>query len=315
MQFMTENRSSIIKIASIIALVGNFILSALKIGAGLYAGSLAVLGDGIDSFMDVLIAIMTLAVSRVISKPADKDHPWGHGRAETVATSILAMILFFAGGQLILSSVQQLIAGTKTEIPGTAALVVTCISIAGKILLSWSQYLFGKKADSALLKANAKNMAADVFTSVGVLIGLGFSIFLNITAIDLITAVLVGLWIIKNAVSIFIETNVELMDGTQNDEFYKLLFEAVHSVPGAGNPHRTRMRRIAGYWDIDLDIEVDPALSITQAHEIANKVETAIKSKIDHIFDIMIHVEPVGNKQVESYGLTEHMENTTKSTK
>jgi cation diffusion facilitator family transporter len=302
---MAENRSSIIKTASIIAIVGNFLLAALKIGAGLYADSFAVLGDGIDSSMDVLIAVMTLIVSRVIAKPADKEHPWGHGRAETVATLFLAMILFFAGGQLILSSVRHLIAGTKTEIPGIFALTATIISIVGKILLSWSQYLFGKKADSAMLKANAKNMASDVLTSVGVLIGLGATLLFNISAIDLIAAILVGLWVIKNAVGIFLETNTELMDGDGDDKSYRLLFEAVHSVPGAGRPHRTRMRRIAGFWDIDLDIEVDPSLTITQAHEIASKVENAVKARIEHIYDIMVHVEPAGNKQVEVYGLTE----------
>jgi cation diffusion facilitator family transporter len=300
---MIENRSSIIRAASIIAIVGNLLLAALKIGAGLYADSFAVLGDGIDSSMDVLISVMTLIISGVIAKPADKDHPWGHGRAETVATLFLAMILFFAGGQLILSSIRYLIAGTKTEIPGIAALLATVVSIVGKILLAWSQYLFGKKADSAMLKANAKNMAADVLTSVGVLIGLGATILFHIRIIDLIAAILVGHWVIKNAVGIFLETNTELMDGTTSDESYRLLFEAVHSVPGAGNPHRTRMRRIAGFWDIDLDIEVDPSLTITQAHEIANKVENAVKARIEHIFDIMVHVEPAGNKQDESFGL------------
>jgi cation diffusion facilitator family transporter len=302
---MTENRSAIIKTASIIAIIGNFLLAALKVGAGIYADSLAVLGDGIDSSMDVLIAVMTLIVSGVIAKPADKDHPWGHGRAETVATLFLAMILFFAGGQLILSSVRHLIAGTKTEIPGIVALAATIISIVGKILLSWSQYLFGKKADSAMLKANAKNMASDVLTSVGVLIGLGATILFNIRIIDLVVAIMVGIWVIKNAVGIFLETNTELMDGATDDESYKLLFEAVNSVSGVGRPHRVRMRRIAGFWDIDLDIEVDPSLTITQAHEIASKVENAVKSRIERIFDIMVHVEPAGNTQVEGYGLTE----------
>jgi cation diffusion facilitator family transporter len=165
--------------------------------------------------------------------------------------------------------------------------------------------LFGKKADSAMLKANAKNMASDVLTSVGVLIGLGATLLFNISAIDLIAAIMVGIWVIKNAVGIFLETNTELMDGATDDESYRLLFEAVNSVPGAGRPHRTRMRRVAGFWDIDLDIEVDPSLTITQAHEIASKVESAVKARIERIFDIMVHVEPAGNTQVESYGLTE----------
>ena len=300
-----SKRSSIIKLASITALAGNLILASLKIFAGLYAKSLAVLGDGIDSSMDVLISVMTLFVSVVIAKPADKDHPWGHGRAETVATALLSMILFFAGGQLVLNSAQRLLSGEKNAVPGGIALAATIISIAGKTLLAWSQYLFGKKAGSAMLKANAKNMAGDVLTSAGVLIGLGFSMFFTIGAIDLITAILVGIWVIRNAVVIFLEANKELMDGATADESYRLLFDAVRSVPEAGHPHRTRMRRIAGFWDIDLDIEVDPNLTIKEAHEIACNVENAVKSRLDGIFDIMVHVEPAGNNQVEGYGLTE----------
>jgi cation diffusion facilitator family transporter len=281
------------------------VLSALKIGAGIIAGSLAVLGDGIDSFVDVLISIMTLVVSLVISRPADKSHPWGHGRAETVATAMLSLILFFAGAQLILNSAQNLYSGAAREVPGMAAIVVTIVSIIGKILLSWTQYLFGKKAGSEMLKANAKNMAADVVTSAGVLVGLCLAIFFGIGAIDLITAILVGIWVIKNAVGIFFGANAELMDGATDDESYRALFEAVRSVPEAGHPHRTRMRRIAGFWDIDLDIEVNPALTIGEAHAIACRVEDAVKTRIEGVYDIMVHVEPAGNKQNEGYGLSE----------
>jgi cation diffusion facilitator family transporter len=305
-------RSSIIRTASLTALAGNLVLASVKIVTGILAGSLAVLGDGIDSSMDVLIAVMTLFVSSVIARPADKGHPWGHGRAETVATAILSLILFFAGAQLILNSSIKLFnalflhAGSaEPEVPGTAALVVTAISIAGKTLLSWSQYLFGKKADSAMLKANAKNMAGDVITSAGVFIGLGCALLFNLGIIDFVTAILVGLWILKNSVSIFLSANAELMDGSAADESYRELFDAVRSVPEAGNPHRTRMRRIAGFWDIDIDIEVDPALTVAEAHAIACRVEEAVKKRIDGVFDIMVHVEPTGNVQSEGYGLTE----------
>lgn len=304
---MAQHRSSIIRFASIIALVGNLLLAILKICAGLYSDSFAVVGDGIDSAMDVLIAIMTLLVARVVSKPADKDHPWGHGRAETVATSILSMVLFFAGGQLIISSLLKLLSGTSSIIPNNIAIIVTVISIVGKALLSWNQYSLGKKASSEMLKANAKNMFADILTSVGVLIGLAFTKLFNIGAIDTIVAILVGLWIIKNAIGIFLETNMELMDGNNNDKYYKILFEAVKSVPNVFNPHRVRMRRIAGFWDIDLDIEVDKDLTVAQAHEIANQVENAIKGKIDQVFDIVVHIEPKGNRQTEGYGLMEKL--------
>jgi cation diffusion facilitator family transporter len=303
-----EDRAKLIRIASLIALAGNLVLGALKIGGGILAGSLAVLGDGIDSLVDILIAIMALVVSRVVSRPADRGHPWGHGRAETVATALLAFLLFFAGAQLILNSINQLIFERNRETPGLLALTVTLVSIVGKVLLALVQYYFGKKADSAMLRANAKNMTGDVILSLGVLTGLGFSIETKAAVLDSVTAILVGLWVIRSAVGIFIETNLELMDGSAETDAYKAVFDAVHSVPGAGNPHRTRMRRIAGLWDIDIDIEVDPDLTVYAAHRIATQVELAIKYKLEGIFDIMVHVEPSGDHLrggAEGYGLTE----------
>jgi cation diffusion facilitator family transporter len=298
-------KTRLIKTAAWVALLGNAVLAVLKITAGVYAESLAVVGDGIDTSVDVLIAVMTLVVARIIARPADASHPWGHGRAETVATALLSFVLFFAGAQLILNSGAAIIFGEPREVPEFPALVVTVISITGKILLAWSQYLFGKKADSPMLKANAKNMSGDVVISAGVLIGLLLSTLTGIGLIDSVAALLVGMWVIKAAVDIFVEANAELMDGGSGKVFYRAVFDAVYSVPGAGNPHRTRMRRIAGFWDIDIDIEVDPALTIREAHAIASQVERAIKERVEGVYDIMVHMEPAGNREKESYGLRE----------
>jgi cation diffusion facilitator family transporter len=301
------DKARLIRMGSLTALIGNTLLAALKIGIGIYAGSLAVIGDGIDSSMDVLIAIMTLFVSRIISRPADAGHPWGHGRAETVATTLLSCILFFAGAQLIINSGREIIFGVEREVPSMPALIVTLVSIAGKLLLAWSQYVFGKKANSTMLIANAKNMSADVLLSAGVLAGLGASIFFNIALIDSWAALLVGVWVFKSALGIFLEANTELMDGGSGKELYQAVFDAVKSVESAGNPHRVRIRRIAGRWDIDIDIEVPPNIRVIEAHWIAHKVETAIKKRIENVYDIMIHVEPAGNIENEGYGLSEEI--------
>ncbi len=302
-----KNKGRYIWIASITALVGNALLSGMKITAGIFSGSLAVIGDGIDSSMDVLIAIMSLLVARVIVRPADADHPWGHGRAETVATAVLSFILFFAGAQLIFDALSTIMRGEIREVPSVIALVVTVVSIVGKIALAWSQYLFGKKAKSAMLIANGKNMAGDVVISTGVLVGLGLSLIFKLSIIDLIAAILVGFWVIKSAIGIFIEANTELMDGGSGKDSYRKVFDAVSTVSGAGNPHRTRMRKIAGFWDIDIDVEVNPNLTVREAHVIATKVEQAIKANIDGVFDIMVHVEPSGEGKLdgEGFGLCE----------
>jgi cation diffusion facilitator family transporter len=299
-------KARLIRIASFTALTGNALLAAVKIGTGIYAGSLAVLGDGIDSSVDVLIAIMSLIVAWIISRPADQNHPWGHGRAETVATALLACILFFAGAQLILNSGRDIILGEERKVPSVPALFGTLVSIGGKILLAWTQYLFGKKAGSSMLRANAKNMTGDVILSAGVLAGLGLSMLLNIGLIDSAAAILVGFWVIKSAVSIFLEANTELMDGGSEKEFYQAVFAAVRSVEGAGNPHRVRMRRIAGLWDIDIDIEVALDITVSEAHWIATRVERAIKERVEGVYDIMVHIEPAGyTHQREGYGLDE----------
>jgi len=299
------DKARLIKIASLTALLGNAALAAVKIAAGISSGSLAVIGDGIDSSVDVLIAVMSLFVARIIARPADEDHPWGHGRAETVATALISFMLFFAGAQLILNSAQDIIIGSHKEVPSFWAIIGTLVSIAGKLLLAWVLYMLGKKAGSSMLKANAKNMTADVLLSAGVLAGLGLSMFFKIGLIDSWAAILVGLWVIKSAFEIFLEANTELMDGGSDKEHYREVFEAVKSVEEAGHPHRVRMRKIAGFWDIDIDIEVPPNKTVIEAHWISYKVENAIKMRVENVLDIMVHIEPAGNEEAEGFGLTE----------
>jgi cation diffusion facilitator family transporter len=301
-----EYRADIIKKASIISIIGNLLLAVAKITVGLISGSLSVVGDGIDTSVDVLISAMTLFVSRIITMPADEGHPWGHGRAETIATACISFILFFAGVQLFINAGSALLSEAPKEAPAFSAVIVTIISIIGKLLLAANQYLMGRKSGSAMLKANAKNMAADIIISVAVLIGLALSMYFNIGSIDSIAALFVGVWVIRAAIGIFTEVNSELMDGGSTPGCYKDVFDAVHSVPGALNPHRTRIRRVAGFWDIDIDIEVDGNLSVRDAHKIANGVESAIRRKLEAVYDIVVHIEPAGEcDNEEAYGLSE----------
>ena len=223
---MTERIKGIRK-ASLIGLWGNAVLAASKIVVGVFSGSLAVLGDGIDSSTDVVISGMTLMVARYMDKPSDREHPFGHGRAETIATSALAFIVFFAGAQLLIRTIQDIAGGTVRGIPHAAALYVTGFSIAGKLLLAWSQRYFGKKYNSDMLTANSRNMQGDVLISVSVLAGLFFTRVLNLPILDPIAALLVSLWILKAALGIFNTVNLELMDGNANSDLYRAIFNAV----------------------------------------------------------------------------------------
>ncbi len=301
-----EERSKILKKASWIALLGNIILALSKIIGGLLAGSLAVLSDGIDSATDVLIAAMTLFASRISSKPGDREHPYGHGRIETVATALISFVLFFAGAQILFKALGGIISPDPKTMPSTIAIWVTVLSICGKLALSWSQFYYGKKSGSSMLMANGKNMRGDIVTSTAVLLGLGLAYITGIPVMDKVLAALVALWILKNAIEIFMEANTELMDGTDNREPYRDIFAAISKIPSVDNPHRVRLRRIGSMLVVDLDIEVAPDMTVAASHDIALQVESAIKESLPDVYDVIVHIEPFGNiEKEEKYGLTE----------
>src|SRR5699024_8680464 len=165
-------RNRVLVRTSWISTVGNAVLSAAKITVGFLAGSLAVLGDGIDSATDVVISVVMILTARIVSKPPTKKYPYGYEKAETIATKILSLVIFYAGVQMLVSSVESLFAPEPKLMTAPVAVYVTLFSIAGKLLLALYQYRQGKKTRSALLTANAVNMRNDVIISLGVLVGL-----------------------------------------------------------------------------------------------------------------------------------------------
>ncbi len=291
-----------------ISTIGNAILSLSKIIIGLWAGSLAVLGDGIDSATDVIISIVMIFTARIMNRPPSKKYVYGYDKAEGIATKILSLVIFWAGVQMFISSIQILISSEPREMPAAIAINVTVFSIIGKLILAWYQYKQGRKINSSMLTANAINMRNDVLISSGVLVGLIFTFIFKLPLLDAVTGLLISLFIIKSAITIFMDSNVELMDGVRDESVYNKIFEAVDKVPGASNPHRVRSRQLGNMYMIALDIEVDGELTLNQAHEIAHEVENSIKATVENVYDIIIHVEPAGKcHEVEKFGINKDM--------
>lgn len=288
------------------AIAGNALLAFLKLSAGFISGSYAVIADGIDSLSDIVSSVVVLVAARVIAKPPNVKFPYGYKKADTVATKVLSFMIFFAGAQLAYSTIRILVNGTAMETPGRLAIWVTLISILGKLSLAILLFRTGKKAESTMLTANARNMRNDILLSLSVLASLLFTVILEEPLIDRIIALLISLFIMYEGFRIFMKSNIDLMDGIDNTGVYDKLFESVHSVEGAHNPHRVRARKIGHYYMINLDIEVDPDLPVREAHDIAKNVEDSIKSNLKKIYDVMVHVEPLGNlEEDEKYGITE----------
>jgi len=303
-EFMQERSRELVK-ASYVGLIGNFILAAAKIIVGLVAGSFAVISDGIDTFTDILTYVITLIASKIISKPPDLKYPFGYKKAETIATKLLSFIIFFAGAQLLVSSIKRIIAHEPWGMPGNAAIIVTVISIIGKTVLSLWQFRMGRKTNSDMLIANAKNMRNDIFISLSVLVGLFFTFVLKLPILDLITAMTISIWIMKVALGIFMDTSRELMDGVKDVSVYNRIFKSVDAVEGAYNPHRIRVRKLADMLMIALDIEVEANISVSDAHRVAKKVESRLKEDIGNVYDVVVHIEPLGNiEKDENFGVS-----------
>ena len=288
------------------AIAGNSLLAFLKLSAGFISGSYAVIADGIDSLSDIVSSVVVLVAARIISRPPNIKFPYGYKKADTVATKVLSFMIFFAGAQLAYSTIRILVNGTAMDTPGRLAIWVTLISILGKLSMAILLFRTGKKVESTMLTANARNMRNDILLSVSVLASLLFTVILEEPLIDRIIALLISVFIMYEGFRIFMKSNIDLMDGIDNTGVYDKLFESVHSVEGAHNPHRVRARKIGHYYMINLDIEVDPDLPVREAHDIAKNVENSIKSNLKNIYDVMVHVEPLGNlEEDEKYGITE----------
>jgi len=300
-----QTKTQSIQKASWISIWGNALLSVLKIVIGIISGSLAVVADGIDSASDIVTSMITLFTAKIIAKPPDIRFPYGYEKADTIASKVLSFIIFFAGAQLAISTLRSLIENEAREMPTQVAIYVTIISIFGKLLLALYQFKIGKKVNSSMLVANAKNMQNDVVISLSVLLGLIFTFIFKMPILDVITAFAVSGWIMYVAFKIFMKSNVELMDGIEDTRIYKKVFEAIDEIEGAHNPHHLRIRQINNTYLIAMDIEIDENLSVKEAHEIAHNVDENIRLKIENVFDILIHTEPKGvHHPDEAYGVS-----------
>ncbi|MCF7915724.1 MAG: cation diffusion facilitator family transporter [Spirochaetaceae bacterium] len=301
-----KSRSKIIARASWIGIIGNGIMAVFKIGVGLWGNSLVLIGAGIDTVSDVVTSLVTLLTGRIIDRPPDEDHPYGHGRAETIATKLLSFIIFFAGAQLVLSTVQQLLSEQTRTVPSPLTMFVALGAIVGKIILALVKGRAGKKAESSMLIADAENMKMDVLISGAALLGIFFTIRLHMPIVDTLLGLAVGLWIMWVAYGIFMQTNVELMDGLEDRDVYREVCRAALLVEGVENPHKMRIRQMNTRYVIDMDIEVDGRLTVADGHRIAMEVQNRIHSEVKNVYDVHVHVEPVGNEeQRERFGLSQ----------
>ena len=289
--------------ASFASIAGNAVLSVAKLVVGFISGSFAVVSDGIDSAADVAISIVIALTAKIICRSPNTKYAYGYAKAESIATKILSMVIFFAGAQMMLSAIELLFSDEPRPMPGIIAIYVTVASIVCKLLLSFYQTSVGRKTGSSMLIANGINMRNDVIISLSVLAGLFFSFILKLPVLDSVTALLVSCFIVWSAIRIFMDSNTELMDGVKDVSVYQKIFDAIDKVEGIRNTHRVRSRSIGSKYMITLDVEADGNLTLDQAHELTMEAERRIRESIPEVYDIVVHIEPFGTHPEDVYGV------------
>lgn len=303
---LDELRSEVAQRSSWITLIGNTVLAGLKIFGGLFTGSAALLADGVDTGTDIFTSAVTLLAVRISSKPPDASHPYGHGRAETISAIVVALVMLGSGVLLLAESVLRIVRNEFSQVMGLTAMSLAGISIVGKLGLFLYSYTVGKRIKSSVIIANALNMRNDVMISSAVFVGLFGYTILNVRWLDTAFAAFVAVMILKTGLKIIKDAGEELMDGVKgNCEIYSKIINAIRGMEDVTRPHKIRARKSGNLYFVDLDIEVDPKMTVERAHKISHEVVRRIKEADQAIVDVVVHVEPMGSDRDEAYGVDE----------
>ncbi len=289
---MIEERTKKSLRAVKIGIAGNVVLAIFKMVLGILAGSIALISDGVDTIMDVAKSILVFQGIKIAAMPPDRDHPYGHGRAETVVSNIVGTSVIFAGIMIFWETLSNF---GQTSAVGSIMIVASIVSIFGKIVLSAYMFKVGKRYDNQALTADAKDYFSDVFASVAVLLG-GLFIYLTGNEIfDGISSIVVSGLIAFMGYDILKSGIPEVMEKQDAPDITAKIEQLARETPKAVNPHNVRIRKLGHYYLVDMHLELPGGMTLDESHRIATDLEHAIKNEFPQIRDVIVHTEPVGN--------------------
>jgi len=291
--------------ATRVTLIGaglNIILAGIKITFGLLGRSAAIIADGVHSLSDLFSDAIVIVGIRLGERPPDRDHEYGHGKFETLAAAICGIILLVAGAGIFRSGLIRVIAaarGLSLEQPRIYTLVIAFLSIAVKEGLYRYTLREGKVLKSQALVANAWHHRSDALSSIGVCFGIAGAIFLGEKwrLLDPVAALIVSVFIFKVSFSIIISGVNELLEKSLPEKTERRIEETVRNVPGVLDYHKLKTRRIGNASAIDLHIQVEPSLSVTEAHDISHEVEKKLRRVFGRDTIVSVHIEPAGKAE------------------
>ncbi len=276
----------------VVSLFSNLALSAVKIAAGLFSRSTALVADGFHSLSDLLSDMVVWAGIKMGRAEADANHPYGHGRIETLAALGVGLILALTGGGLVYQSVVDLAEGQFAPV-GPWALTAVCLSLLAKELLFRYTRRVGRRINSPALLANAWHHRSDALSSLAVLIGVGAGIIHpGLVFMDRVAALVVAGLILKVAWDMMRQTVLEMVDTAPPREVVDRIMGLITAVPGVMEAPVCKIRVSGPSLLMECVIKADGGLSLEQAHLLTEQVEEAIKSGEPSVAEATVHVEP-----------------------
>ncbi|MDB2107702.1 cation diffusion facilitator family transporter [Clostridium paraputrificum] len=270
-------------------IIGNFILAFIKILIGFIARSTAMLADGMHSLSDVVTTIGVIIGLKLSHKEADKSHPYGHERIESITSLFLSTVLFLVAISIGYSGIIKIINHSYVT-PGFSAIIAAIISIIVKELMYWYTIKYANQINSPSLKADAWHHRSDALSSAGALIGIAGA-RMGYTFLDPLVAIIIALVIIKVAFDICKQSIAQLIDEAASEDDVQVIIDKINSIDGIYEIKNLKTRQHSNRLYVDVDISVDATLTVEEGHNIASYVHNLIEedSRIKHC---MVHVNP-----------------------
>ena len=293
---MRENARPII-IATWIGIIVNLLLTIFKGIGGVLSGSRALLADALHSASDIVGSIVVLFAVKIANKPPDEEHPYGHGKAENIASIIVALLLVIVGIEISLSSIKVFF-GDIPEAPGTLALFILITSIVVKEILFYYKLFLGKKYNSTALISEAWHHRSDSLSSFAALAGVGLAILgekLNLSFLiygDAIAGIIVSVIVIKVGYHLIKGSATVVLEKVLPPKEVEKYKQTVLKVNGVLRVDQMLARTHGSYVVIDLRLSVDPNITVKQGHTIASEAKHALLDKHSEIEDVLVHINP-----------------------
>lgn len=278
---------------SVISIIGNVVLSFVKLLAGIIAHSSAMISDAVHSASDVFSTIVVIIGIHFAAKESDKEHPYGHERLECVAAIVLAMVLFMTGLGIGVEALKTIFSGNynSIQVPGVLALIAAVVSIVSKEAMYWYTRYYARKIDSSALMADAWHHRSDAFSSIGALIGIGGA-RLGLRVMDSIASLVIFLFIVKAAYDIFKDAMDKMVDHSCDEATEKEIYDCVMKNEKVLGIDLLQTRIFGNKIYIDVEIQADASSTLREAHNVAEAVHDEIERSFPKVKHIMVHVNP-----------------------